>query len=128
MQIVSVGDNLHEMLKPVFWEKNKKKIFQCHRLKILPKVYALNVNSKVPLQVHPDKGSIQIFLLFFVCNTTPPPKNTPTPHAPPHPQQTAFVGSGYAVFHVVHLCICLSSRYIASLESSFGCMSNLCKP
>ena len=24
MQIVSNGDNLHEMLKPVFWEKKKK--------------------------------------------------------------------------------------------------------
>ena len=26
MQIVSNGDNLHEMLNPVFWEKNKKNI------------------------------------------------------------------------------------------------------
>ena len=25
MQIVSYGDNLHEMSKPVFWVKNKKK-------------------------------------------------------------------------------------------------------
>ena len=25
MQIVSNGDNLHEMLNPVFWEKKKKK-------------------------------------------------------------------------------------------------------
>ena len=23
MQIVSIGDNLHEMSKPVFWEKQK---------------------------------------------------------------------------------------------------------
>ena len=28
MQIVSIGDNLHEMSKPVFWEKKKKKIFK----------------------------------------------------------------------------------------------------
>ena len=27
MHIVSLGDNLHEMQKPIFWE-NKKKIFQ----------------------------------------------------------------------------------------------------
>ena len=27
MQIVSIGDNLHEMSNPVFWE-NKKKYFQ----------------------------------------------------------------------------------------------------
>ena len=26
MQIVSNGDNLHEMSSPVFWEKNKKNI------------------------------------------------------------------------------------------------------
>ena len=26
MQIVSIGDNLHEMSNPVFWEKNKKNI------------------------------------------------------------------------------------------------------
>ena len=25
MQIVSLGDNLHEMTNPIFWEKNKKK-------------------------------------------------------------------------------------------------------
>ena len=28
MQIVSLGDNLHEMSYPVFWEKNKKKYFK----------------------------------------------------------------------------------------------------
>ena len=28
MQIVSIGDNLHEMSKPVFWEKKKEKIFK----------------------------------------------------------------------------------------------------
>ena len=26
MQIVSLGDNLHEMSEPAFWEKNKKNI------------------------------------------------------------------------------------------------------
>ena len=25
MQIVSLGDNLHEMTKPIFWKKKKKK-------------------------------------------------------------------------------------------------------
>ena len=28
IQIVSIGDNLHEMSNPVFLDKNKKKIFQ----------------------------------------------------------------------------------------------------
>ena len=40
MQIVSNGDNLHEMSNLVFWEKKKKKgIFKkCYLLKILLRV------------------------------------------------------------------------------------------
>ena len=34
MQIVSSGDNLHEMSKPVIW-KNKKYISKCRLLKFL---------------------------------------------------------------------------------------------
>ena len=42
MQIVSNGDNLHEMSKPVFWEKNQKKnISVCHLLKILPSMLSV---------------------------------------------------------------------------------------
>ena len=37
MQIASIGDNLHVMSKPVFWEKNKKNILKC-LLKFLPGV------------------------------------------------------------------------------------------
>ena len=40
MQIVSIGDNLHKMSKPVFWE-NKKNILICCLLKILPRVQRL---------------------------------------------------------------------------------------
>ena len=36
MQIVSLGDNLHEMLNPFFLKKNyKKNISKCHLLKFL---------------------------------------------------------------------------------------------
>ena len=35
MQIVSIGDNLHEMSNPVFWE-NKKNILKCRLLKFYP--------------------------------------------------------------------------------------------
>ena len=46
MQIVSIGDNLHEMSKPVLSKKKKKKkkkknmknISVCHLLKILPRM------------------------------------------------------------------------------------------
>ena len=55
MQIVSLGDNLHEMSNPVFWEKeticmkcqilfsgkNKKNISKCRLLKILPRVLSV---------------------------------------------------------------------------------------
>ena len=37
MQVVSIGDNLYEMSKPVFWE-NKKKISICHSAENLPRV------------------------------------------------------------------------------------------
>ena len=36
MQIISIGDNLHEMSNPVFWEKIKLSLI-CHLLKFLPK-------------------------------------------------------------------------------------------
>ena len=43
MQIVSNGDNLHEMSNPVCWKKKKKKnISICHLLKILPRVLSVN--------------------------------------------------------------------------------------
>ena len=42
MQIV--GDNLLEMLNPVFWEKNEKNISKCHLLEILPRVLSDNGN------------------------------------------------------------------------------------
>ena len=44
MQTVSIGDNLHEMSKPVLWE-NKKNISVCRLLKILPRVLSLKRND-----------------------------------------------------------------------------------
>ena len=40
MQIVSIGDNLHEMSKPVFWEKQEN-ISKCRLLKILPRILSV---------------------------------------------------------------------------------------
>ena len=42
MQIVSNGDNLHEMSNPVFW-KNKKNISICRLLKILLRVLGIKL-------------------------------------------------------------------------------------
>ena len=41
MQIVSIGDNLQEMSKPDFWEKNKKNITKCCLLKILSRILSV---------------------------------------------------------------------------------------
>ena len=41
MQIVSLGDNLHEMSN-LFSGKNKKNISVCRLLKILPRVLSVN--------------------------------------------------------------------------------------
>ena len=41
MQIVFSGDNLHEISKPVFWEKIEN-ISICHLLKILSRVISVN--------------------------------------------------------------------------------------
>ena len=55
MKIVSVGDNLHETPKLVFWKKNDKNILKCHLLKFLPsmlnfKCYCLERKSDIALQ------------------------------------------------------------------------------
>ena len=45
MKTVSIiGDNLHEMLKPIFWKKIKKNVSNSFLLKILPGV--LSVKGK----------------------------------------------------------------------------------
>ena len=36
MQIVSKGDNLHEMSKAIFWKKFDKNISECCLLKFIP--------------------------------------------------------------------------------------------
>ena len=41
MQIVSWGDNLHEMSYPTFWKKNKKNISKCRLLNFLPWVLSV---------------------------------------------------------------------------------------
>ena len=57
METVSIGDNLHEMSKPVFWE-NKKNISKYHLLKFLK-----SAKLKVPSKFAAD--DILIFFLFF---------------------------------------------------------------
>ena len=41
MQIVSFGDNLHEMSNPTFWGKNLKNISTCRLLKLLPSLLSV---------------------------------------------------------------------------------------
>ena len=41
MQIVSIGDSLHKMSNPVFWEKSEN-ISKCCLLKILPRVLSVS--------------------------------------------------------------------------------------
>ena len=45
MQIVSIGDNLHEISKLVFLEKNKINISICRQQKILHRVLSVNGTS-----------------------------------------------------------------------------------
>ena len=42
MQIVSNGDNLHEMSNPVPWEKKRKNISKCFPLIFLPSLSIKN--------------------------------------------------------------------------------------
>ena len=45
MQIVSIGDNLHEMSNAVFWEKNTKNIINLFSAKLAQRV--VKVNGKI---------------------------------------------------------------------------------
>ena len=58
MQIVSNGNNLHEMSKPVFWKKIKKTLI-CHLLKILSRVQNIRISAFNEYPQH------MIFFLFF---------------------------------------------------------------
>ena len=76
MQIVSNGDNLHEMSKLVFWEK-KKNISICCLLKILPRVLSIkdmrcNVRKHTFWHVHPMNSNQpahphSLIRVFAVC-------------------------------------------------------------
>ena len=46
MQIVSLGDNLHEMSKPTFWKKNNKKKQNVICWKFYPACLVLRNNYK----------------------------------------------------------------------------------
>ena len=46
MQIVSIGDNLHEMSNPVFWE-NKKNISKCHLQKNLFRMLSIKESNSL---------------------------------------------------------------------------------
>ena len=56
MQIVSSGDNLHEISNPVFW-KNKTNIPKCSLLKFLPRMRGVKFDTRSA-----DIGSFIIFL------------------------------------------------------------------
>ena len=43
MQIVSNGDNLHEMSNPVFWGKNKKEYFKLSSAQIFIRVLSVKL-------------------------------------------------------------------------------------
>ena len=49
MQIVSIGDNLHEMLNPVFWEKIKKSITNVSSAELAQKVVKVMSSSDFSL-------------------------------------------------------------------------------
>ena len=56
MQIVSIGENLREMSKPVFWEKNKKIVQYVVWWKFYPWQFRPTINKC-------DKWFINIFWL-----------------------------------------------------------------
>ena len=56
MYIVSSGDNLHEILNPVFWE-NKTNIPKCRLLNFLPRMRGVKFDTRSA-----DIGSFIIFL------------------------------------------------------------------
>ena len=63
MQIVSLGDNLHEMSKSTFWENKKKYISECGLLQFL--LSMLNINM---LMTKFSDSYKKIFFLFFLGN------------------------------------------------------------
>ena len=48
MQIVSIGDNLHEMSNPVFW-KNKKKFINMLSAELAQKVVKVKMHLKITI-------------------------------------------------------------------------------
>ena len=69
MQIVSIGDNLHEMSDPVFCKKNKKNISKCPLLKILPRVLGIKSAEQVT-DISPKSNSVSIYLLGMLFSGT----------------------------------------------------------
>ena len=61
MQIVSIGDNLHEMSNSVSGE-NKKNISVCHLLKFLPRMLSVNSKTKVPIFLNTLRDFFSNFL------------------------------------------------------------------
>ena len=78
MQIDSIGENLHEMSKSVFWE-NRKNISTCHLLKILPSMLKVNPDIQSIWNSYEDGNTflpffhysaiIHVNILFFYCPT-----------------------------------------------------------
>ena len=57
MQIVSNGDNLHEMSKPFFWKKRRKYISNCCLLKFLQSMLRVNSPSLI---INTGQGTFSI--------------------------------------------------------------------
>ena len=72
MQIVSTGNNLHEISKPIFWEKQKKyhpfvvcwicakRMMMVNGLAIGIKVYAITIP-----ETRPDRLSLSVYFSYF---------------------------------------------------------------
>ena len=90
MPIVSNGDNLHEMSKPVFSEKQEKYILKCRLLKFLPRV--LSVNRPLYYRIYPSFRT-----LYY-----------PTPH--PHHSSFILITSVLLPAHI--------SKIVRSVENN----------
>ena len=97
MQTISIGDNLQETSKPVFWKKTTKKTktSKCGLLKFLSSVLSIN-----PVNKADEKAELSTHLVsMHTCNSQmlflPQPPSHPTsdsssPHTQTIPPSTAF--------------------------------------
>ena len=62
----AIGDNVHEVSKPIFW-KNKKNIWKCCLLKSLPRVLSVKESEYEGESTsnQPNLFPVEIHLFFF---------------------------------------------------------------